>query len=276
MDEAEQPSFGTYAPKGFVRRLIEATRALPNTWAGRRGVILLRKPVMAILNGRPVDVEALGVKVRVRPNNNICEKRLLFSPANFDALELSILATRIRPGFVFLDVGANIGAYSLFVAGRADATARILAIEPQPAIYDRLVANIRLNGFSTIKAIDCAVADRSGELTLFIDAKNSGESSLKIVAAGGAEPIKVCARRLLDIVREEGFQRIDAIKLDVEGAEDLILDPFFADAPESLYPSLLIVENGTGRWQIDLPDLLDRHGYRKVAETRLNLVFERG
>jgi FkbM family methyltransferase len=144
------------------------------------------------------------------------------------------------------------------------------------AIHARLLANIRLNGFTTIKAVDCAVADRAGELTLFIDAKNSGESSLKIVAAGGAEPIKVKARRLIDLVRDEGLERLDAIKLDVEGAEDLILDPFFADAPETLFPSLLIVENATGRWQIDLPDLLDRHGYRKIAETRLNLVFERG
>jgi FkbM family methyltransferase len=274
MDEVEP--FGTYSPGGVVRRLIETTRSFPNTWLGRRGVILLRRPAMAILRGRPVDVDALGVHVRVRPNNNICEKRLLFAPASFDAVELAILERHIRPGLVFIDVGANVGAYSLFVAGRADASSRILAIEPQPAIYDRLLANIRLNGFSTIKTLDCAVADRTGELTLFIDAKNSGESSVKIVAAGGAEPIRVPARRLLDIVREEGFERVDAIKLDVEGAEDIILDPFFADAPESLYPTLLIVENGTGRWQIDLPDLLDRFGYRKVAETRLNLVFERG
>lgn len=274
MDEVEP--FGTYAPRGFVRRIIEATRTFPNTWLGRRGVILLRRPAMASLNGRPVDVEALGVKVRVRPNNNICEKRLLFAPANFDAVELDILAKHIKPGFVFIDVGANVGAYALFVAARADASARILAIEPQPAINQRLVANIALNGFSTIKPMELAVADRSGELTLFIDAKNSGESSVKIVAAGGAEPVKVMAKRLLDIVQEEGFTKLDAIKLDVEGAEDLILDPFFADAPEALYPTLLIVENGTGRWQIDLPDLLDRYGYRKVAETRLNLVFERG
>lgn len=259
-----------------MRRLVEATRSFPNTWLGRRGVILLRRPALAMLAGRPVDVDALGVHVRVRPDNNICEKRLLFAPAHFDSVELSILERHIRPGFIFIDVGANIGAYALFAAARADAASRILAIEPQPAIYDRLVANIRLNDFSTIKAMECAVADRAGELTLFIDAKNSGESSVKIVAAGGVEPIRVAAKRLLDIVREEGFPRIDAIKLDVEGAEDLILDPFFADTPESLYPNLLIVENGTGRWQIDLPDLLDRHGYRRIAETRLNLVFERG
>ncbi|TDR88982.1 FkbM family methyltransferase [Enterovirga rhinocerotis] len=273
MDEGKP--YGTYAPKGFVRWVIDRTRTFSDGWWGRRGVILLRKPAMWLLGGEPVDIDALGARMRLLPYNNICEKRVLFAPQNFDSAELALLETRIGEGFTFIDIGANVGAYSLFVAARAGRSARILAMEPQPGIYERLIANIQLNAFATIKALDCAVADRAGELTLFIDTNNSGESSVKIVAAGGAAPIKVQAKRLLDIVREEGFERLDAVKLDVEGAEDLILDPFFADAPESLYPGLIIVENGTGRWQIDLPDLLDRHGYRKIAQTRLNLVFER-
>lgn len=65
------------------------------------------------------------------------------------------------------------------------------------------------------------------------------------------------------------------MKLDVEGAEDLILEPFFADAPPELHPALLIVEDGSRQWQIDLPELLARHGYRQVLRTRLNFVFER-
>src|SRR3712207_8816448 len=47
--------------------------------------------------------------------------------------------------FRSIDVGANIGAYSLFVAARTGSSARILAVEPQPHVYDRLVRNIRLN-----------------------------------------------------------------------------------------------------------------------------------
>ena len=67
---------------------------------------------------------------------------------------------------------------------------------------------------------------------------------------------------------------IDAIKLDVEGAEDLILEPFLRAAPKSLHPTLILVENGTDQWQIDLSALLEGHGYRRIAATRLNLVFE--
>ncbi len=81
---------------------------------------------------------------------------------------------------------------------------------------------------------------------------------------------------LLELARSEGIDRIDAMKLDVEGAEDLILEPFLREAPVSLHPRLLIVENGTDQWQIDLPALLEQHGYRRIGTTRLNLIFERG
>lgn len=273
MDEARP--FGTYAPSGFVRWAMERTRSMPDRWLTRRFVILIRRLVAARLGGSPVDVEALGARMRLHPYNNICEKRMLFTPQSFDPEELALIEARLCPGYVFIDVGANVGAYSLFVASKGGPTARILAIEPQPAIFDRLVHNIRLNAFATVKALDCAVADRAGEVTLFIDSRNSGESSVKIVASGGATPIRVPAKTLLALIREEGLTRIDGMKLDVEGAEDIVLGPFFREAPASLRPKLLILENGVGQWQIDLLGLLAEMGYRVLARTRLNLVLER-
>jgi hypothetical protein len=94
------------------------------------------------------------------------------------------------------------------------------------------------------------------------------------VGSSGAKPIRVTAKTLLTLAREEGFERIDAIKLDVEGAEDIILEPFFAEAPVELYPKLLVIEDGTRQWQADLPMLLVAKGYRQIARTRLNFVFE--
>ena len=138
------------------------------------------------------------------------------------------------------------------------------------------VVYIAQNPFHTVKAVACAVADKAGELTLFIDPRNRGESSLKIVGTNEGARIRVPAVTLLDLVRGEGIERIDAIKLDVEGAEDLILEPFLREAPASLLPALLVIENGTDQWQVDLPHLLENHGYREIARTRLNLVFERG
>ncbi|KQP07613.1 FkbM family methyltransferase [Methylobacterium sp. Leaf99] len=269
--------YGTYAPTGLVARIAERTGRLSyGSWGARRLALFLRRVGIGLLRGRPLDVERYGARMRLYPYNNNCEKKVLFTPQFFDPEERALLRARLEPGCTFLDIGANIGAYALFVAAFAGPRARILAVEPQPDVFDRLTYNIAQNPFGTVKAVACAVADKAGELTLFVDPRNRGESSLKIVGTNEGAQIRVPAVTLLDLAQGEGITRIDAIKLDVEGAEDLILEPFFRSAPVSLHPRLLLVENGTAQWQIDLPALLEANGYRLLARTRLNLIFERG
>ena len=269
----ETAPFGTYAPTGIVRWALERTRAMPDSWAGRRLVFVLRRIAVAALRGAPVDIETLGARMRLHPYNNISEKKVLFTPQFFDPEELTILKSRLRGGFTFIDGGSNIGAYALYVASVAGPSARILAVEPHPEIFDRLTYNIGLNPHGTVKAVACALADKPGELTLFLDPRNRGQSSVKFVGSGQGNSIRVPATTLLDLIRRERLESIDAIKLDVEGAEDIILEPFFRDAPPSLHPSLLIVD-GSGR-QGNLSAMLEPSGYRLIAKTRMNLLFER-
>jgi FkbM family methyltransferase len=272
---ADASAFGAYDAGGVTRGVLPLTRRMPATWAGRRIAFALRQIAIWALRGRPVDVETLGARMRLYPTNNVCEKRLLFTPQYFDPEERAFLQERVKPGFVFVDVGANVGGYSLFVSRLAGGQGRVLAVEPQPHIFERLTYNISQNATGTVKALDCAVADKTGEVTLFVDAKNAGESSVKIMGNPEGVSIRVQAKTLLQILTEEGFQRVDAMKIDVEGAEDLILEPFLRDAPESLWPPLLIIENGTGRWQMDLVGLLGDKGWKLVRKTRVNLIFER-
>ncbi len=272
----DSESFGAYAARGLVARILAYTRASGEDWLSRRLAFGARRIAIARLGGDPVDVEALGARMRLFPYRNVCEKRILFTPQFFDPVELEALRARLRPGFIFLDIGANIGGYALFVAAHGGPGCRIVAVEPQPDIYQRLVFNIRLNGFSTVKALACAVADKDGELTLFLDAENKGESSVKIMTGStGSDRIAVPSKKLLTLVDEEGFERIDAAKLDTEGAEDIILEAFLAEAPEKLWPRLLIMERGNARWHVDLPKLLNFHGYHVTAETRNNIIYER-
>jgi FkbM family methyltransferase len=268
--------FGKYVPTGILARILKVTRRCSLSWGGKRKAFFLRSVAVRLLRGRPLDVEALGARMRLYPYNNVCEKRILFTPQYFDAIEREIIESRLAPDFVFIDIGANIGGYALFVAAHGGPRARILAIEPQPEIFERLVYNIRQNPFGNVKAIDCAVADRDGEITLFVDPRNRGETSMRIVHSdAAAAQLVVPAKTLLGIVREEGFRRIDAIKLDVEGAEDLILEPFFQTAAEALWPRLVVMEKGTGKWTVDLPAILAERGYREVRTTRTNIVYER-
>jgi FkbM family methyltransferase len=268
--------FGDFAPSGLARWVIDRTRGLPEGWAGRRLALMLRRLAMKTLKGLPLDLETFGVRMRLYPYKNVCERRILFTPQYFDTDEIRILSSRIVDGFTFIDVGSNVGWYALSVAREAGAVpTRILAVEPQPEIFDRLIYNIRQNPSCTIKAVDCAVADKTGELTLFLDPLNRGEASLKIVNSSQTDAIRVPAVTMLELLSREGLTRVDAIKLDVEGAEDLVLDPFFRDAPASLYPSLFVVANVPERWQIDVVKLLKSKGYRQILETKMNLAFER-
>src|SRR5688572_14027645 len=93
--------FGTFAPSGIVRWAIERTRALPDFWPARRLVFLLRRIAAHVLKGAPVDVERFGARMRLHPYNNICEKKVLFTPQFFDPEELAILERRITDGFTF-------------------------------------------------------------------------------------------------------------------------------------------------------------------------------
>lgn len=273
--QAEDKPYGAFAPRRGLSRLIGWTRCASDSFLGRKFAYALRRLGLRSLAGQPVDIESLGARMRLYPDGNVCEKRVLFTPQYFDPLERDILASRLRDGFRFIDIGANIGAYSLFVAAKAGPSARIVAVEPQPEIFARLAFNIAQNPFGTVKAVACALADKPGELTLFLDPTNRGESSVRILRSSAGSTVRVPAMTLLALVQNEGYDRLDAIKLDVEGAEDLILEPFLRDAPQSLWPGLIIIEDSRQRWQSDLAALLERSGYTLRAQTRLNLVFER-
>lgn len=214
--------------------------------------------------------------MRLYPSHNVSEKNLLFTPHLFDPEERELLASRIGEGFVFIDIGANVGGYSLFVAAQAGPHARILAVEPQPDIFERLVYNVRQNPFGSIKALECAVADQDGEITMFLDPANSGESSVRFVHVRDQGPsVRVASKTLATVLREERLDRIDALKVDVEGAEDLVLEPFFRTVPGRLWPTLLIVDNGSAQATATVEALGDGRAYRKLLRTRSNDIFER-
>jgi FkbM family methyltransferase len=176
---------------------------------------------------------------------------------------------------VFLDIGASVGGYALFAAALAGQRARILAVEPLPEIFERLVYNIEQNDFANVKAVSCALADRDGEIALFVNSNNRGETSVRVISAEAQETqLRVPAKSLLSLALEEGYDRIDAIKLDIEGAEDLVLDPFFRDAPRSLWPRLIIMEFALLRGGAQLEHRLRALGYREILRASENVAYE--
>ena len=136
MDTREQQPYGALAPGRLDRAVIALTSRLPANWLGLRLAILLRRLVTMRLPAGALDVERWGLRLRLHPLDNGCEKGLLFTPQMFEPEERAELAREIArkpPGapFVFVDVGGNVGLFSLFVAAESKGRARIVAFEPE-------------------------------------------------------------------------------------------------------------------------------------------------
>jgi FkbM family methyltransferase len=266
--------FGHYAPSALQSRLIALGHAMPPTWAGRRVTSLIRS-FLKRWSARPIDAVRLGSRMRLHPRGNAGEKRLMTSPQFFDPTELDLLAAMLHPGFVFFDIGANVGAYTLFVANRVGRSGKIVAVEPHPTSLERLRCNLALNGIDWVRIAPVALAERSGTLDLYVNDRNLGGSSLAADPAGSGRAIEVPCRTLESLVEEEGVTRIDAIKVDVEGAEDRVLMPYFAGAPDDRWPKLLVIEDNRKAWKGDLLGMLRRIGYVAAAASAANLVLQR-
>ena len=220
---------------------------------------------------RPVDIEVFGRKMRLNGARNIAERRLLIQPQHFDPLERNLLAAHLRPGGVAVDIGANIGAYTLYLAGLVGPSGRVLAVEPQPAVLARLEENLALNPELTVTVAPVALGDRTGEAAFEIGGSNEGEGKLAQPGAQGG--IRVKLDTLHNLMNQNGFSRIDALKIDVEGWEPEVLLPFFESAPKTLWPALMVVERGNDRWKVDLIGKLASLGYSERGGTRLNVVL---
>ena len=119
----------------------------------------------------------------------------------------------LAPGQTFIDVGANIGWYSMLAASRVGSEGKVLAFEPGVSNGETLLRSARLNGFTTIKLHPVAVSDAPGLVGYYADDSNGWVS--KDLAAPGSTPVK--AIRLDDALKDE--PRVDLIKMDIEGGE---------------------------------------------------------
>jgi len=266
--------FGTYQPTSLESRLMTLGRSLPPSWLGRRVASFIRS-AMRRLRTEPLDLEVLGQNMRLHAGNNACEKRLIVTPQFFDPVELAFLKSRLHANFNFLDIGSNVGAYSIFVARNAGPSARVLAVDPNPIVLQRLAFNATANELKNIRTVEAAIADIEGEMEFALEETNMGGSSLQLDrdARGGKTIFKVPVRTLAGLVAEAGFDHVDAIKIDVEGFEDKVLIPYLTTVPRHLYPLAVILEANIASWQGDLLSVLRDSGYATSGSLAHNGIF---
>lgn len=272
----DSSTFGRYSPSlfrcGFYWLTNESYKA---GWLGRRTFGRLRwmERLCSFGAGEVLDVDRFDLRWRLYRQGNVADSRLLLRPDAFEPAEIGYLLRLVGPDFTFIDIGANCGFYTLRVAHAvAGRSGRVIAIEPHPQIRRRLAFNADLNAASEVLILSCAVGDHNGTARLLEGRRNLGESRISDQGT-----IDVEIRTLLDIVLDQDLQRLDAIKVDVEGHEDRVLAPFFQSAPEPLLPRTVIAEYRWSRlWCTDWLASASARGYEERLRTRQgNIILTR-
>jgi len=159
-----------------------------------------------------------GLKIYAEGNSGIAQIMGIRGSYEEDTTKLFIGI--VREGMTVLDLGANIGYYSLLAGRQVGEKDKVFAFEPGPESFAILQRNIKANGFNNIVPMAKAVSNRCGRQRLFL-ASDPGEHGLFEYL--DREYIEVDVTTIDEFIKEQNIS-VDVIKMDVEGGENEVLD----------------------------------------------------
>ena len=206
---------------------------------------------------------------KIKINSYLCinlipkgaEAKAYWTRARTEKNEINWVLERLSDGMIFFDIGSNVGIYSISVAKKYPKS-RVYAFEPCKSTFKILLENIKINNVSNIIAENVALADYVGYAKLLINdqdrdglntiAKFAVHPDSKII---GAEDVRVIT--IDEYLKKTGIENVDLIKIDVEGAEYMVLKGAVellskANAPDILleYPALTAQGFGYEPWEV--------------------------
>jgi FkbM family methyltransferase len=181
-------------------------------------------------------------------------KTLQYLQDEFDRELMNLGELTLPKNPVIVDIGANVGVISFYLAKKYP-DAKIYAYEPHPSNYKNLVKGIAENGINNVFPFNKAVLEESGlEVEIYLDEENSGASSIYYPSSGSATVETIS---LPDIVKENGIEKIDYLKIDCEGAEFDILEK-----TEALYRGEIPI----GEIFVEIHSFMQSEGERNIIE----------
>jgi FkbM family methyltransferase len=196
-----------------LRRRVEfeVSRRLSADWLDRPRVVRLSQT--GFDDGQP------PLQMTIVPREVM--NKSLFLYGALEVSETRLVQALLRPGMCVVDVGANIGFYTLVSARIVGPSGAVHAFEPNGVVRASLVANLALNGFQNVVVHDEAMASQSGSVLFYVSDwnENSGISSLIPGDGLKAEGERVPCVTLDDFAATLAPRHIDVLKIDVEGAE---------------------------------------------------------
>lgn len=263
-------------PDGLGARLIDGVarsvgwtarsylRYVPVKW----GQVFLARNIFRIMRHsrwQATANSAWGGRFRLDLEDQV--QRCIYCFGVWEPVNTRVIAALLRPGDVFLDVGANVGYFSVLAARRVGPQGQVVAIEPAISRQEKLRQNLVLSQCTNVAVVEAAVGGHEGMALLHLGhATHMGQSSiLPIENSSGAYEVRVAT--LPELVAPDLLRRSRVVKIDVEGLEQDVIDglaPHYADLP---HDGAIIMEvspqrlESVGRTAQDLLDLLASWGY---------------
>jgi FkbM family methyltransferase len=163
--------------------------------------------------------------VAVWPNNEM--SRVLFLTGTYEPNELTWMSEVLARGMTMIDVGAHMGLYSMIASKLVGESGLVIAVEPSVREFQRLTSHVALNGLHNIRCLQMAASDSSGWAKLRVAWEwNSGHNTLgrslgREVVPVGEEDVRT--ESIDALVANQGLERVDLVKIDVEGHEPKVL-----------------------------------------------------
>jgi FkbM family methyltransferase len=212
-----------------VRRELSDPAVAILRWTSKRMPLpgwfaLVVEPIYRRLGrGNHVEVQAPGGRMVL----DLCDynqRRIYFH--SHERSETLLLRRLLRKGDVVVDVGANVGFFTLLAATLVGADGEVHAFEPVPANYAMLEQNVRLNGHAQVRLVAAAAGNANGTISLGIPVgitSDAGETSGNFTVGGAGRSVEapmVVLDEYLDVL---GGRRARLVKIDVEGVEPQVL-----------------------------------------------------
>lgn len=136
--------------------------------------------------------------------------------------ELYSLQHFLGPGQVFVDVGANVGVFTVKAAKEVGNDGLVIAVEPFIETAFRLSQNVQANGYRNVRIRNFCIGRDTGHARLHLN-KNK-PNSFSLIPNDNADSVSVLSVSLDDLCRWENLERLDYLKIDAEGAEAAVLE----------------------------------------------------
>jgi FkbM family methyltransferase len=194
------------------------------------------KRCMSAAREGPPTVRVLGNEMVLAPTDEGISRELAAYRIH-EPLSTMVLRKVLKPGMSVIDLGANIGYYTLIAADAVSSTGQVIAIEPVPENLNLLRTNLERNGCTNVQLLGEAMADYQGPGTIHIAAKSNWHSL--VPSKHSVDQMEVPVSTIDEVVKRCQLDRVDLIRMDIEGFEVVAVKGMY-ETLKTYGPRLLI------------------------------------